>query len=157
MKKYDYGYTMIELIMVMTLIGMMAGFGVNRYIGFQKTTRDTQRKSDLRQYQTSLESYANTNGGFFPSRTVVSQADTILCTDLGLTDCPADPKTGSSVCTTNVCDYYFLSNGLNDGNANASRFALYAKMEKKNMYTVLCANGSSFEQATAPTIANCPL
>jgi len=156
--------------MVMMIISVMAGFFVTNYPGMQKTARDTKRKSDLKQYQTSLERYANSNGGFFPSRTSQTYASDIsgnpsLCTDLGLTQCPADPKDNQPLCigTPKTCRYYYISDGLNGGGATASKFVLYAKQEKKSgsesyNYFLICSSGASGVRTSSWTPSStCPL
>ena len=158
---------MLELLIVISIIGMMAGFGLMTYPGAQKSARDTQRRSDMKQYQTSLESYANKKGGFYPSRTAQTPASDVhggtnLCSlDLGLSQCPADPKTGQTICAgVGICDYYYISNGTN-GTATATVFNLYARLERKvgndYVFYVICSNGASGTIASWTPGSACPL
>jgi prepilin peptidase dependent protein A len=160
------GFSLVELLIVMAIIGIMATFGIVSYPGIQKTARDTQRKSDLKQYHTSLESYANRKGGFYPSRNSQMYASdqngatpNLCSTDLGLSQCPIDPKANQNVCMTGTCNYYFISNGTcAAGTACASSFVLYARLEKENMFYVICSNGSSGLKSVPWTpSASCPL
>jgi prepilin-type N-terminal cleavage/methylation domain-containing protein len=147
------GFTLLEMIISMSIICILAGFGIMKYPGVQKSARDTQRRSDLKQYQTSLESYANIKGGFYPSRTGSTPASDVgggtnLCsTDLGLSQCPADPKTGQSICGSGVCNYFYISDGTNDWKATAKVYVLYAILERelnsKYYYFVVCSNGAT--------------
>lgn len=162
MKNYTSGFTLLELIIVIVIIGIMAAFGISNYPGVQKTAQDTHRMSDLKQYHTSLETYANKNGGFYTSRTSAVIASGALCTDLGLSQCPADPKTGQNICAgTGLCNYYYISNGTN-GTASATSFVLFARLEKKvndqYVFFVVCSNGSTGNTALTWTpSATCPL
>jgi general secretion pathway protein G len=139
------GYTLVELLMVIMIIGVMAGFGLSKYPGVQKSSRDTNRRSDLKQIQTALENYANIKGGFYPSRNNGVLVST-LCSDLGISNCPPDPHSGRNDCH-GVCDYYFSSNGsCAAGSPCASQYVLYARLEKNfntNLFVVYCSNGES--------------
>jgi prepilin-type N-terminal cleavage/methylation domain-containing protein len=145
MKRLKSGFTLVELLMVIAVIGVMAGFGFSKYPGVQKSSRDTNRRSDLKQYQTSLENYANIKGGFYPSRNSETPIST-LCSDLGISNCPSDPHDGDPDCN-GVCNYYYTSNGsCAAGAACASRYVLYARLEKnnhENLFVVYCSNGES--------------
>jgi len=163
------GFTLLELIIAMAIISMLAGFGISKYPGLQKTSRDTQRKSDLKQYQTALESYANRKGGFYPCRissilaSDKSGSAPYLCTDLGMSQCPADPKYGQSICAGNdVCNYYYISNGTGAGTATASVFVLYSRLERQvngsNVYFIVCSGGKTGTTAVTWTPSSaCPL
>lgn len=134
------------------------------YPGVQKTARDTQRKSDLKQYQTSLEVYANTKSGFYPSRTIETPASDLntsppnLCSDLGMSQCVRDPKDGTNECLSGLCKYYYKSNGPNDGTATATQYVLFSRLEKVAGFWVYCSNGSSgiAPASTAFLLGACP-
>lgn len=140
-----HGFTLIELLVVISIIGVLAGLALVSFSGSQKQARDTQRKNDLRQYQTALENFANNNNSLFPSRTGNNiQAATTLCTDLGLTGCPADPKDGATY------RYFYQSNGSDLGAVNATVYVFYATIESlDSTYWVICSNGRSGKLATS--------
>lgn len=162
--KLKYGLSMLELLIVMSVIGTLATFTMVKYPGVQKTSRDAQRKSDLKQYSTALEAYANRNGGFYPRRAIQTLTNPTVCNDLGLTQCSSDPKAGLAVCPTGLCNYYYYSDGgCASGTACATRYILYARLERQvnntNSYFVICSNGSSGikAQTSWPTSSACPL
>lgn len=154
-RRSSYGFTLIELLITISIIVLLAGLSMVSFGGVQKQARDTQRKSDLKQYTNALVSYGAKNKGFFPSRTGTTPAATTLCTtDLVLTTCPADPK--------NVAPYIYnyISNGTNGGTATATTYALWTGLEDVGSATfwVVCSNGKSNKTATAPTAGTiCPL
>lgn len=164
---YSKGFTLLELLVVMSIIGIMASFGVITYPGVQRSARDAQRRSDLKQYHTALEGFANTKGGFYPSRISQTPASDQegttpnLCEDLSMSGCPADPKTNQNICAAGLCNYYYFSNGTT-GTATATAFVLYARLEKKvnnqDVFYVICGSGSS---GTTPSTwapsSTCPL
>lgn len=138
------GFTLIELLVVISIIGILAGLAVVSFTSSQKQARDTSRKSDLSQYRTLLESYANKNDSLYPiypSSTVASES---LCsslnTSLGLTSsCPEDPKSES------VGVYHYQSNGSGtSGTAGATQYVLWAALENTPETSwVVCSTGES--------------
>lgn len=136
------GFTLIELLIVISIIGILAALAMVSFTGPQRQTRDAGRKSDLRQYSTSLEEYANKNNSLYPVHGVVS-ASTTLCADLGLTTCPEDPKYESD----NTYTYRYQSDG--------TYYVLWGKLENVSMTWVVCSSGvvgevASFSGGTCP-------
>lgn len=138
-------FTLIELLVVISIIGVLASLALVSFAGSQKQARDTQRKNDLKQYQTSLENFANNNGSLYPSRTGDNiPAATTLCADLGLSGCPADPKDGATY------SYYYQSNGSDAGAVDATRYLLYTTLESlDNTFWVTCSTGQSGKLANS--------
>ena len=155
------GFTLIEMLVVISLIGILAALALVSFTSSQKQARDVMRKSDLKQYQTVLESYANMASGFYPSRTSISppvSAYDALCPDLNVKfepdiSCLEDPKYSTDA----TYRYYYRSNGTN-GTASATVYVLWAKLENKtNTYWVVCSNGKNGESASVPSSASCPI
>ena len=69
--KLAWGFTLIEILVVISIIGVLASLALVSFAGTQKQARDTQRKNDLKQYQTSLENFANNNSSLYPSEPVI--------------------------------------------------------------------------------------
>jgi len=151
------GFTLIELLIVISIIGILVTIISASFVTSQKQARDVQRKSDLRQYQNSLESFANGNKSLFPARsTAAVVASTTLCSDLNVylnpdIVCSEDPK-------PLVYTYKYWSDGT-DGTVNATTYVLWAKLESASTtaYWVLCSNGRSGSTATVPVSAVCPI
>jgi len=138
------GFTLIELLVVIGVMGILSSIALISYQNAQKQARDTQKKSDLKQYQTSLENYANNNNNFYPSykdpQVLSSQS---FCNVLGLTNCPEYPGDSDD-------EYYYISNGAdNSGDPTASNYTIYAYMESKDSYIVGDSSGVS-ESTTPP-------
>lgn len=51
------GFTLAELIVVIVIIGILAGIGTVSYLGAQSRSRDTQRKSDLQIIASAMSMY----------------------------------------------------------------------------------------------------
>jgi prepilin-type N-terminal cleavage/methylation domain-containing protein len=155
-------FTLIELLVVISIIGILAGMVVVSFTSSQKQARDTARKSDLSQYRTLLESFANKNNGLYPlySSTVVASGNlcTALNTSLGITgSCPEDPKYSND---NAYLRYQYQSDGAGTtGAASATQYVLWGKSENvSNMFWVVCSTGQSGKIASSTTFSGgaCP-
>ena len=57
----SFGFTLPELLVVMSIIGTLATVGTVSYSSARASARDVKRVSDLKQVQTSLELYFENN------------------------------------------------------------------------------------------------
>lgn len=153
-KNLVWGFTMIELLVVVSIIGVLAALVMVSFTGSQKQAKDSQRKSDLRQYSTSIEAFANKNGGLYPSRTIATAAADGLCTDLDLTSCPDDPKYTANQTHSR---YQYISDGSGSGTADGTEYVLWAELENVTQYWVVCSIGKIGTAAVAPSSSVCPL
>ena len=153
------GFTMIELLIVMALMAALATLFVTTYPNVLQKGRDTERQSDLKQYQTALELYGNKKNGTYPIKTVpvdISEA-TGMCATLGMANCPPDPKNGdTTACSSSECRYWYISN------ANGTSYSVWATLEKpqdaSKPLIVNCSNGKTGFTATSPTsVSTCPI
>lgn len=71
LNKQNKGFTIVELLIVIVVIGILAGLVITTYNGIQQKARNTERTTDLKTFQSQLEAYyANT--GKYPSNTDLS-------------------------------------------------------------------------------------
>ncbi|MDB5187116.1 MAG: hypothetical protein JWM07_588 [Candidatus Saccharibacteria bacterium] len=63
-QKQQTGFTIVELLIVIVVIGILAAITIVAFNGVQQRARDTQRKSDLTQIAKSLHLYNADNGTF---------------------------------------------------------------------------------------------
>jgi len=147
---FSRGFTLIELLVVISIIGILASIALVSFTGAQRQARDTRRKSDIKQYQTSLEIFASRNNSLYPSRTTASYRPDQMCATLGLTNCPRDPS-------TTTYEYYYLSNGSGSPNNNATQYVLWAYQENSADYFIVCSNGKTGTAAAAPGSSDCPI
>jgi prepilin-type N-terminal cleavage/methylation domain-containing protein len=138
-RKQLFAFTLIELLVVIAIIGILATLAMISYTGSQRQARDTERKSDLKQYQTALETYANSHNGLYVRHeTGAFSLAGVVCGELGLSNCPDDPTSGGQ--------YYYRTP------AEASSFVIWALLEsKEDIYWVVCSSGKSGELSTATT------
>lgn len=160
MKKNNFrlvkAFTLVELLVVISIIGILAALATVSFSSTQKQARDTQRKSDLKQYQTSLESYANRNSGLFPAWASSSPPSMDnFCSWLGITGtCPNDPKYISD--PDDFLPYAYQSDGVaNSGSPGATQYVVWAQLENSADYWVVCSSGTVFSSTTRPSISSC--
>ncbi len=63
-KSSQKGFTIVELLIVIVVIGILAALVLNTFSGVQKRARDTQRQTDVNAIATQLEVYYNDNGTY---------------------------------------------------------------------------------------------
>jgi prepilin-type N-terminal cleavage/methylation domain-containing protein len=169
-KKLHKGFTLIELLVVISIIGILAALSLVSFSTAQKQAKDVQRKSDLKQYQTALEGFANNHDGLYPSRGGTESngwnapAAGSLCTDLGMTSCPDDPLFEGEYsfhATEGIFSYRYVSDGLANGSIDATKYVLWDKLESSANYWVICSNGKVGAKTqtgwTSPDGGVCPL
>ncbi len=67
MNKNKKGFTLVELMIVITVIAILATIGVMSFTRVQKQARDTKRKGDLRALYTALQAYYTENQFSYPA------------------------------------------------------------------------------------------
>lgn len=161
-KKYC-GFTLVEMLVVISIIGVLVGVAIFGLRGSTENARNAQRKSDLKQYQIALENYANKNAGLYYGRPTIDHIarDAVLCTALiGSTSCPNDPLYDAD--DASPIDYHYQTADGTDGTASATNYVLWAKMENPNPaaadeWWVYCANGKNDSVSAEPEDGTCPL
>lgn len=152
--RFKKGFTLIELLIVVAIIGILATLLMTNFIGVRQRARDAQRKSDLRQIQSSLELYRADNGSY-PStgasytlpNSVISPGDG-TCPDAGTfsysntTYMKKIPCDSLGITYYNNGNYYYTSDG--------TTYTLAACLENTN-------DGDANDTASAPTgSSGCP-
>lgn len=103
------GFTLLEMLVVIGIIGVLVGMGAVSYSSAQKKSRDAKRKSDLKTIQSSLEQYYSVckDSPFTYLNKTTNQlySSGITCTDPSMTilssaDMPKDPKAGTKYAYT---------------------------------------------------------
>ncbi len=130
-KLRNKGFTLIEMLVVIAIISILIGIGINTFTIAQQKARDVRRKADLRQIQTLLTIYGQDHPGAIfgalPNWISSLPGDTNW-TDNGLIDggytttLPVDPKNtndpsygGGSLVDWNGTDNYYEVRYLPDG------------------------------------------
>ena len=104
--KKNNGFTLIEILVVVTIIGLLTLVAVVSYSAFLKQARDAKRKADLEQIRAALEMYRSNNDNYISSSRNTNCSNAVfnyLTTPTKyIESIPSDPKSGSS--------YYYRCN-----------------------------------------------
>ena len=101
-KKRNKGFTLVELMVVMAVVGILAGLTLTAFFGARKTARDGQRKADLEQIRSALEMYRTDEGSYPTTPASLS----------GYIELPSDPVAGRSYYYNKSGDTYELCAAL---------------------------------------------
>ncbi len=122
------GFTLVELLVVVAIIGLLAGIAVVSVNSVRIKARDARRIADIKQIQNALELYNNEHGGMYPGaaadlkfgRNTVAADDPMIITSGGIKEAaganettylnvvPHDPTDGK--------EYLYLKDAAADPN-----------------------------------------
>ena len=151
---YKKGFTLLEMLVVVSIIGILAALILANLASTRERARDATRQSDIKQYQTALGQYASENTGLYPVRdgaaVDICYDNPLWGTDMNLTTCIDDPQAVSDP----LQRYKYVSN------SGGTEYAVWAQLENSEDIWILCSNGlvGEGDSSTPPESADvCPL
>ena len=111
-KQNNKGFTLLEILVVISIIGILIAIGASAYSTAQKKSRDARRTGDMKAMQNAFEQFYTVND---------SEYDTCANMAAGFSSgiLPADPKDGAYPCDGDA-DSYCTCAELESGTGNAS-------------------------------------
>lgn len=91
------GFTLVELMVVMTIIGILVAISTSAFLGAKRSARDSERKTDLEDIRSALEIY-RTDCLSYPDSIPFGQIWTATCQSASntyMSQVPQDPLNGS--------------------------------------------------------------
>jgi type IV pilus assembly protein PilE len=88
-KKINKGFTLLELLVVIGIIGILVSIGSVAYTSAQARGRDTKRRGDLDAISKAIEQYNAENNGLYPNNADCTGYEAYLGSGT-----PTDPKYG---------------------------------------------------------------
>ena len=108
------GFTLLELLVVISIIGILVAAATASFSTAQKNSRDARRKSDLQAWQNGLEQYYADNNRYpYPDNSNCDPGTNYLPTGI-----PQDPK--------NTAPYTYVKNTCN----SSTVYCICAELEK---------------------------
>ena len=93
------GFTLVELLVVVTILAILATIGFTIFNGTQKTARDAKRKGDIDAIAQAMEvNYGKTTGGLY---------DSLKSSMFSSGKIPTDPINAGSNCSNKTCVYCY--------------------------------------------------
>lgn len=140
LKRNQSGFTIVELLIVIIVIGILATLVLVTFTGIQQSARNTQRVTDVKAVASHLETY-NAKNSFYPEATELNTPSFITTELKGLDkESTRDPKAG-----TTAADYQFI-----DGDATSLK---YGYKPTKEDGTQPCDNAVSGSECTKFTLS----
>lgn len=118
------GFSLVELLVSITIIGILSSIGLATFTSAQKKSRDTKRKAHLKQLTDAFEAYYNDYGQYPDDGDIVWNSQ--FADDKGtvyMVKLPADPTQGLTYTYLPAADF--------------KSFQLYARLENENDSAVM--------------------
>lgn len=134
MKKRNRGFTLVELLVVISIIAILSVIGLTIYSTVQKNVRNTRRKADINAIAAAMEAnYGKTTKGQYDALVTTMFSSGIIPTD------PTDTS-GFQYCFAEGVSEQTLTACAATGGNYITGATLTVPTGQANLYWVICAN-----------------
>lgn len=140
------GFTLIEIMIAVSIIAVTFGVIVTTYSAAQRTTRDAKRQADLRNIQGALQQYY-ADQQYFPQTLNLTNATEIsfgsgAAKKTYLKNIPIDPTSGLNYC--------YVSNCSSGAVTSCQSYSLFAQLENTPANTLTCGGFNAYNYTLTP-------
>ncbi|HCC84382.1 MAG TPA: hypothetical protein DEP87_01760 [Candidatus Pacebacteria bacterium] len=130
------GFTLLELLVVVSIVGILIAISAAAFSTAQKKSRDARRRGDIKTLQNAFEQYNSLNSGAYAAAcsTMTSYSGTTILPG-GI---PVDPKTGVTYTCTSSTTSYCACAELDGGYGNAATADCSAIGAQSSSYDYYC-------------------
>jgi type II secretion system protein G len=118
LKNKSKGFTIVELLIVIVVIGILATLVIVTFTGIQQKARNSQRQTDINALDSHLEAFYAENGAY-PSAKQVGTPAWVAKYMKGLDPAALESPKGAALNDTTNADHYTYSATQDDGTACA--------------------------------------
>lgn len=155
-KNSQKGFTIVELLIVIVVIGILAALVINTFTGVQRRARDSERQTDTKAVAAQLERYYADNDGY-PVRAAQLNTDSWLTSNfqgmpVGAARAPGQTANSFGITTDTVAaqsapttnQYGYISLNADDTTpctvAPCAKFKVYYRSENNNTVTTISSS-----------------
>jgi prepilin-type N-terminal cleavage/methylation domain-containing protein len=110
LKKRNEGFTIVELLIVIVVIGILALLVITTYSGIQQKARNSKRQTDIQSLQTQMEAFYSQEG-YYPSlgnmNSASWRATNMKSLDEGALTDPSNPNSAALVAAPAAKSYAY--------------------------------------------------
>lgn len=136
-KRFSLGFTLLELLVVVSIIGILIAVSSAAFSTAQKKSRDAKRQGDIKSMQTAFEQFVAQNAGSYGA--TCAGMTTLNGTAILPGGLPNDPKTGTSYsCSSDTSSYCACATlELGGGNSSSATCTSLTAPSSSNTYYCL--------------------